>query len=361
MLEIWKQLEKQHGDEGLFVGSDDGVAAVESIPTGSFVLDDALGIWGVPRGHIVQYAGFQSSGKTLLSLTTIAEWQKKDPRNWAMFIDAEFSYDQNWARMLGVDTDRLFVYKENDGTKIFERLVGLPKKDGEGKQKKGILDIEIEMGGTGLGIIVLDSVAAVQPPIEQNNAVNQQDMAPMARFLPKVLRRLTPLLSETGVTLIAINQIRMKPGVMYGNPEDSPGGTALKFACAQMVNFAKIGAKDSAILDSAGEQTGHHIRARIDKNKKAPPHRQAEFAIEYLKGIVAKNEEVKELGVRYGVIARPNNKTYELDGVKYNGKDAIADALLDPTLQESVMLRVKDAKANNVSVSQPVDEQEEGE
>jgi recombination protein RecA len=278
-----------------------------------------------------------------------------------MFIDAEFSYDQNWAKSLGVDTERLYVYKENDGTKIFDRLVGIPKKDGVGKLKKGVLDIEIEMGGTGLGIIVLDSIAAMQAPIEQNNAVSQQDMAPMARFLPKALRRLTPLLSQTGVTLIAINQLRMKPGVMYGNPEESPGGTALKFACSQMVNLAKINAKESALMNEADEQVGHHIRARIDKNKKAPPHRTAEFAIKYLSGIADRNIEVLDLGAKYGVICRPNNRTYELDGVKYNGKDAIADALLDTDLQENVMTRVKEAKANNVSVAVLDDEQSEEE
>lgn len=349
MTDIWKQIEKEHGDEGLFVGSDTGTTFTEAISTGSYALDDALGTWGVPKGHIVQFAGFQSSGKTLLSFTTIAEWQKKDPRNWAMFIDAEFTYDADWARSLGVDTDRLYVYKENKGAKIFDRLVGIPvKPDKNGnikKAKQGILDLEVENGGTGLGVIVLDSVAAMQVPMEESSKAGKANIALVARFLPPELRKLTPLLTQTGVTFIAINQLRYKPDVMYGDPTDSPGGTALKFACAQMVNLGIINTKESRI-EEGGARVGHHIRAKVDKNKKAPPYRQAEFAIKYLEGIVDKNVELRDLGTHYGVIERPNNVTYLLDGVKYKGKDAIADALLNEELQQSVLARIKEAKAN---------------
>jgi len=358
MAEIWKQLEKQHGEEGLFVGSNDNYSYSDSISTGSIALDDALGIWGIPKGHVVQYSGFPSSGKTLLSYTTIAEWQKKDTKNWAMFIDAEYSYDQQWAKSLGVDTDRLYVYKENSGKEIFDRLVGVQNKGSTGKAKKGVLDLEIEMSGTGLGVIVLDSIAAMQPPVEEASLVDGQDMAAMARFLPKALRRLTPMLSATGIVFIAINQIRMKPGVMYGNPEESPGGTALKHACSQMINLAKMSGKDSKI-EEGKEQIGHHVRAKVDKNKKSAPFRTAEFAIEYLRGIVNRNEEVLELGVRYGVILRPNNRTYELDDVKYNGKDTLIEALKDLSLQESVITRSKEARANNVKVSALIEEENE--
>src|SRR3989304_6277785 len=137
MSDIWKQMEKQHGEEGLFIGNDTMTTYSDAISTGSYALDDALGIWGVPKGHIVQYAGFQSSGKTLLSFTTIAEWQKQNPNHWAMFIDAEFTYDANWARSLGVDTERLYVYRENKAANIFQRLVGVPAKaDQKGQIKK---------------------------------------------------------------------------------------------------------------------------------------------------------------------------------------------------------------------------------
>lgn len=348
MKEIWNQMQKQHGGEGLFSGSDNMYTFSDVISTGSHLMDDALGIWGIPRGHVVQYAGFESSGKTFLSLTTIAQWQKKSPENWAFFVDAEFTFDATWAAGLGVDLDRLYVYRENRGIQIFERLVGTPgKKLGSPKEKKGILDIELESGGSGLGLIVIDSIAAMQPPQEETSEVGKANMALMARFLPPELRKITPLLSATGVTLIGINQLRMKPGVMYGNPEESPGGAALKHACAQMVHMAKMQGKDSR-LESGDETVGHHVRARIDKNKKAPPWRVAEVAIDFTKGIANKNVEVRELGVKYGVILKPNNKTYELDGVKYNGKDAIAAVLSDETLQASVMERVKTAKSQMI-------------
>jgi recombination protein RecA len=335
------------------------------ISTGSHALDDALGIWGVPRGHIVQYAGFESSGKTLLSLLTIAEYQRKNPNGWAFFIDAEFAFDQVWAKSLGVDLDRLKVYRENRAVNIFERLVGEPKKilpgrtQPEGQKKKGLLDFEMEMGGTGLGLIVLDSVAASQPPIEEGTPMGKQNIAAMARFLPAALRALTPKLSDTGVTFIAINQLRYKPEVLYGDPTESPGGTALKFACAQMVNLGIVNKKEAKIYN--GEtQIGHTIRAKIQKNKKAPPFRVAEFMIEYNKGIVNKNLETRDLGAKYGVIERPNNRTWVLDGVKYNSKDEIAEALNNKELQNKVMEKVKEAKAymieNNVQLKETIEE-----
>lgn len=364
MADIWKELEKQHGDEGLFVGTDDMTTFSKSISTGSYALDDALGIWGVPRGHIVQYAGFESSGKTLLSLTTIAEWQKKNPENWAMFIDAEYTFDPVWAASLGVDLDRLYVYKENKGNKIFNRIFGVPKVNkvtGEvSKSKPGILDLELQAGegGTGLGIIVLDSIAAMQPPTEAGRKTEQQDIALMARFLPPQLRKLTPLLTATGVTFIAINQLRYKPDVMYGNPTDSPGGTALKFACAQMINLGMLRNKDSRIYDEDGTQVGHHIRAKVEKNKKAPPFREADFAIKYLEGIVNRNMEVRDIGARYGIIERPNNKTWILNGVKYNGKEAIATALENKDLCDEVLTSAIEAKS---VVSLPATENNEEE
>lgn len=350
MADVWKAMEKQHGDEGLYAGNSSMTTYSDVISTGSHALDDALGIWGLPQGHIVQFAGFEQSGKTLMALSTIAQWQKQAPDNWAMFIDAEFTYMQEWAEAIGVDTSRLMVYRENKGSEIFARLVGVPSKPnprtGEIKKvKPGILDQEIELGGTGLGVIVLDSVPAMSVPMEEASKPGKANIALMARFLPPELRKLTPLLTQTGVLFIAINQLRFRPDVMYGDPTSSPGGQALKHACAQMVNFGMINSKESRIEED-GERIGHHVRAKVEKNKKAPPYRVAEFGIKYLEGVVDKHIEVRDIGARYGVIDRPNTKTWELDGVKYNGKDAIAAALLDEELQLSVLERAKEAKAN---------------
>ncbi len=361
MADIWKTIEKQHGPEGLYVGNTDMTTYSGAIPTGSYGLDDALGIWGLPKGHMVQFAGFEQSGKTLMALSAIAQWQKQGSSNWAMFIDAEFTYTKEWAEMLGVDTSRLYVYRENKGPEIFARLTGIPGKPNlQGvikKVKPGILDLEIENGGTGLGIIVLDSVPAVLVPMEEASAPGKQNMALMARFLPPELRKLTPLLTKTGVLFIAINQLRFTPGVMYGDPTMSPGGQALKHACAQIINFGRMKGKDSKI-EEGEEQTGHHIMAKIDKNKKAPPFRKATFGIKYTEGVVEQNIEIRDLGAKYGVILRPNNRIWELDGIKYSGKDDIAEALKEETLQQSVLERVKEAKKNCIHLVNVDDETE---
>lgn len=343
MEHIWKELQKQHGEEGLFHGNDDMTTFTDVISSGSHLVDDALGIWGLPRGRVIQFAGQEGSGKTYMSLIAIAEYQKTHSDGWAMFIDAEYTFDSDWAEKLGIDLSRLIVYRENSGIKIFERIIGQPSKTVNKKSKLGVLDLELQ-NPTGLGLIVLDSLAGMAPPAEETSEVGKNNMALMARFLPPELRKLTPLLSLTGVTMIFINQIRFTPGVVYGNPETSPGGTALKHAHTMMLNFSRIAAKNSTIESEDGERIGHHVRVRVDKNKLAPPFRVAEIAITYESGITEHNIELRTLGAKYGVIERPNNKVWILDGEKYNGKDAMAEALLDKELQLSVLERVKEAK-----------------
>ena len=343
MKAIWKEMQKQHGDEGLYAGSDDMTEFTEVIPTGSYALNDALGIWGLPRGRVIQFAGQESSGKTYMSLIAIAEYQKANPENWAMFIDAEFTFDKKWAAQLGVDLDRLFVYRENNGVKIFERLIGRPSKTGAAKSKLGLLDMEKE-NPSNLGIIVLDSVAFIKPPQEETSEVGKANMALLARFLPPVLRQLTPMLADTGVSFIGINQVRMDPGVMYGNPESSPGGRAFKHACSVMLNFSRIAAKDSVILDNNGDKVGHHVRVKVSKNKLAPPFREAELALLYNGSVSEHNLEIRDLGDKYGILERPNNKTWIYNGTQYNGKDKMAEALLDDDLRNEVIEKIMEVK-----------------
>jgi len=343
MADIWKEITKQHGDEGLFHGNDDMTTFTDVVSSGSYMLDDALGIWGLPSGRIIQFAGQESSGKTYMSLISIAEYQKANPDGWALFIDAEFTFDSSWAAKLGVDLDRLVVYRENSGIKIFERILGQPSKTNPDKKTKlGILDMESE-NPSGLGIIVLDSLAAMQPPAEELSEVGKANMALMARFLPPEIRKLTPMLSKTGVIFIVINQVRLSPGILYGNPETTPGGKTFKHHCSMMLNFSRIAAKDSVIEENK-ERVGHHVRVRVDKNKLGPPYRTAEVAILYNSGITEHNIELRDLGAKYGIIERPNKKTWVLDGEKYNGKDAIAEALLDVNLQKLLLERIKLAK-----------------
>lgn len=371
MRKIWDDICKAHGEEGISAASE-GIKALDEedvISTGSLVLDEALGTWGIPRGHIVQYAGFQSSGKTLLSLTTIAEWQKRHPENWAVFVDAEYTYDPTWAASLGVDNERVLLIKENSASKIFDYLVGVPakRKDNSAELKKakpGILDRVIEEKDDKLGLIVLDSVAAIQPPQEETSRSGKDNIALHARFLPPVLRKITPMLDKAKVAFIAINQLRYKPDVMYGDPTDSPGGTALKFSCAQMINLGVINSADSKFFDEEDKeiQIGHHVRAKIQKNKKAPPFRKAEFAIEYTKGVVNRHVEIRDLGDMYKVLERPNNKTWIYNEEKFNGKDAMAEFIKNnPEAQKDILTKIKEAKAYNLVKIEPKSEDIENE
>lgn len=345
MADIWKAMNKEFGEEGLFVGNLEPNTYEDVLHTGSYALDDALGIGGFPRGSIIHLAGAQSSGKTMLALSTIAQCHREDPEAWALFVDAEYTFDAAWATSLGCDVSRIMVYKENRGVQIFERLVGQsdPKKPGI-KKKQGVLDLEAESGGTGLKLIVLDSIACIQPPMEETSEVGKANMALLARFLPPELRRITPLLAKTKVSLIGINQIR-DTMAMYGDPTSSPGGRALSHANSVMVNFAKINGADSKI-ERNGEQVGHHVKARIDKNKKSTPFKVAEFAIEYTKGIVNQNEELRQLGCKYGLIERPNNRTYIYAGQTYTSKDLMNEALIDKDVQNKIWEEICAAKQN---------------
>ena len=342
MADIWKQMERQHGSEGLFVGNMSDVGKCDAISTGSYALDDITGIGGIPRGAITQFAGIQSSGKTLMALSTLAQWQKMDPKNWGMFIDCEYTFDSSWAVSLGVDLERVMVYKENRGIPIFERLIGQPDKKIPGKKaKQGLLDMVIEEGSGNFGIIILDSIATLQAPVEEVAEIGAQSMAPLPRFLGPVLRRLTPLLSAANVAFIGINQLRDSMA-MYSAP-DSPGGRMLKHAASLQVSFNKLNGADHTI-ERNNEQVGHVISSKILKNKLSSPFKSTEFSIEYLKGVVNKHEEIRDLGVKYGLIRRPNNRTYEFNGQQYIGKDKMAALFLDEIAQNDMWLKIAEAK-----------------
>jgi recombination protein RecA len=349
IVSIWDKMNRLYGDDGM-----GRIGDVKSLTTGSKVLDEALGVWGNPRGRIIQYAGKESSGKTFMSLMAIREWQRLDPKNWAYFIDAEYSFDMEWASSLGVDTSekRLRILRSNNGSEIFEKLCGVPSKEpGKPKAKPGLLDLVDECGGadaSGLGIIVLDSIAAVAPPMELASRAGKNNMSLMARFMPPELRKLVPLLSCTDVIFIAINQVRTNPGQLFGDPESTPGGAAWKHHCSVMVHFTTQERKDSRIFNEFGDQIGHRVSARIDKNKVGQPRRRCEFDIEYLNGIINKNIEIATLGVKYGVVLRPSlvKYTYDRDGeeLKWRGKDNFYNALLDGNLSEEVFNKVVIAK-----------------
>lgn len=361
MDDIWGEVCKSFGSDGLFEADGDFIEGAKPETTGSPALDEAVGIWGYPKGRIVQLAGQESSGKTLMSLMAIRGWQRKNPKNWAVFIDAEYTFEPQWAARLGVDLSRLKIIKKNAGAEVFTLINGAPPKEiGKAKTRPGLLDRVIEGGGadeTGLGIIVLDSMAALQPPQEITSEAGKQNVAPEARFLPPELRKLTPLLAASDVIFIAINQVRLNIGQMYGDPYSSPGGKAWKHHISLMVNFAGLTSKDTAIFDANDVKIGHRVRARIDKNKCAPPYRVCEFDIKYLEGLVNSHKEVCELAIRYDVLERPNQTTYTFKGETLaRGRDNLHDRVKgDPKLQDELLVLVKEAQAAGMKPDAPIE------
>lgn len=330
-----KEISKFFGEDTIFF--DGNIATrYESISTGSPNLDEAIGIGGIPMGRITQLAGQESSGKTMLALSCIKEYLNKNPENTALFIDAEYTYDPIWAEKQGVDTKRVMVIKTNDAKAIFEGLIGKVKVNSVtkkvSKSMKGILDHIIEGVDPrfkNLGIIVLDSIAVLNTPMEVSADIGKANMAPIPRFLSTELKKLTPVIAQANVAFIGINQVRVNLGQMFGDPSTSPGGKALKHACSLMVNMAPVFSSDSVIKNEAGDKVGHTVRAKIQKNKVGAPFRQAEYKVKYEEGIVDKAQEIFDLGVKYNLIERPNNQSYIISGEKIRGRDAAIKVFSD--------------------------------
>ena len=344
---------------------------VEVISTGSLALDYAIGAGGVPRGRITQFAGKESSGKTFLALQVAANWQKKHPDNCFAFLDAEYTYDSEWAEKFGIDNDRVFYVKSNEAENLFRGLVGKVKVNSATKKETkvaGLFDMiksgqKIKLPGPNgrtnnidlsrLGLIILDSVAAMQPPMERQSDVGKQNMALMARFLSVELRKITPGVADANVAMILINQLRVDPGKMFGNPEDSPGGRALKHACSLMLNIGPMSGADNTVYDDNGFKIGHRVRAKVGKNKVGSPYRQAEYLIEYVKGVVSKEEEILDVGQKTGFIVRPSVRSYEIEGEKFSSKKDVLDYIVQNL--EYLEEKIRDSFSETAEFQQEVE------
>lgn len=366
--EAEKEMIKFFGEDTVFFDGNISTK-YDSISTGSPRLDESIGIGGIPKGRITQFAGQESSGKTMLSLSCIREYLNENPENTALFIDAEYTYDPAWAEKQGVDTSRVMVIKTNDARAIFEGLIGKMKINKQTKKSsksmKGILDHVIE--GTdprfkNLGIIVLDSIAVLNTPLEISADIGKANMAPIPRFLSTELKKLTPVVAQANVAFIGINQVRVNIGQMFGDPTSSPGGKALKHACSLMLNMAPVFSADAVIKNSDNEKIGHTVRAKIQKNKVGAPFRQAEYKIEYEKGMVSFHEEVFYLSTKYGIITRPTSQSYMIDGEKVRGADAALSNFVDRGLAEKHSKVIRDCYIDGVEINavgdQDCDEEE---
>ncbi|MCB0588959.1 MAG: recombinase RecA [Phaeodactylibacter sp.] len=311
------RLEKTYGKGTIMRLGDDSVVEVDSIPTGSLGLDIALGVNGLPRGRVVEIYGPESSGKTTLAIHAIAECQKQG--GIAAFIDAEHAFDRTYARALGVDTENLLISQPDNGEQALEITENLIRS--------GAIDI-----------IVIDSVAALVPRSEIEGEMGDSKMGLQARLMSQAMRKLTGTIGRTGCCCIFINQLREKIGVMFGNPETTTGGNALKFYASMRLDIRRSG---SAIKDKEGNVVGNHVKVKVVKNKLAPPFRVAEFDIMFGEGI-SKTGEIVDLGVDHDIIQK-SGAWYSYDNAKIaQGREAAKQFLMDnPEVAVEIEKKIK--------------------
>lgn len=311
------RLDKTYGKGTIMFMGDSSVQEVESIPTGSLGLDIALGVGGLAKGRVVEIYGPESSGKTTLAIHAIAECQKRG--GIAAFIDAEHAFDRFYARSLGVDTENLLISQPDNGEQALEITENLIRS--------GAIDI-----------IVIDSVAALVPRSEIEGEMGDSKMGLQARLMSQAMRKLTGSIGRTGCCCIFINQLREKIGVMFGNPETTTGGNALKFYASMRLDIRRSGA---AIKDKDGNMVGNHVKVKVVKNKLAPPFRIAEFDIMYGEGI-SKTGEIVDLGVDNDIIQKSGSWYSYQDAKIAQGREAAKQFIKDnPEVADEIEKKIK--------------------
>ncbi|EMR03437.1 recombinase RecA [Cesiribacter andamanensis] len=322
------KLEKTYGKGTIMKLSDEKVVDVPAISTGSLGLDIALGIGGIPRGRVIEIYGPESSGKTTLTLHCIAEAQKQG--GMAAFIDAEHAFDRTYAEKLGIDTQNLLISQPDNGEQALEIAEHLIRS--------GAIDI-----------IVIDSVAALVPKGELEGEMGESKMGLQARLMSQALRKLTGAINKTNCTCIFINQLREKIGVMFGNPETTTGGNALKFYASVRLDIRRIG----QIKEGADNIVGNRTRVKVVKNKVAPPFKQVEFDIMYGEG-VSKAGEILDLGVELDIIKKSGSWFSYNDQKLGQGRDGVKQLIKDnPELTEELEKKIR-AKIKGEHLEEPI-------
>ncbi len=333
------QIERQFGKGSVMRLGDSGPTKdVEVISTGSINLDIALGVGGIPRGRVIEIFGPESSGKTTLTLQIIAECQKNG--GTAAFVDAEHALDPGYAAKLGVNVDDLLVSQPDTGEQALE-----------------ITDLLVRSGA--VDVVVIDSVAALTPKAEIEGEMGDTHVGLQARLMSQALRKLTANIKRSNTSVVFINQIRIKIGVMFGNPETTPGGNALKFYSSVRLDIRRIGA-----IKRGDEVIGNQTKVKVVKNKVAPPFRVAEFEIIYEKGI-SREGEIIDLGIKHNIVAR-SGSWYSDEGDRIGqGRDNAREYLIanpkisaeiEKKIRALLMLKVVDGEKPVAAVEEALDE-----
>ena len=313
------KIEKDYGKGSIMTLGDQPDSAVSVIPSGSIALDHALGIGGYPRGRVIEIFGPESSGKTTLAIHAIAEAQKAG--GIAAMIDAEHAFDRSYAKNLGVNVDTLLISQPDNGEQALE-----------------IADNLIRSGA--IDIIVIDSVAALTPKAEIEGEMGDNKVGLQARLMSQALRKLTANISKTNTCCIFINQLREKIGILFGNPETTTGGNALKFYASVRIDVCKV-----TQLKDGDEATGNRTRAKVVKNKMAPPFRKAEFDIVFGEGI-CKVGEIVDLAVEYDIVHKSGSWFSYGESKIGQGREAVLQVLRDnPELSDEIEAKVREALA----------------
>jgi recombination protein RecA len=317
------KIDKDYGKGSVMMMSDKGLVEQEVISTGSIGLDVALGIGGLPKGRVIEIYGPESSGKTTLAIHVIAQAQKKG--GMCAFIDAEHAFDSNYAQKLGVDIDNLLISQPDYGEQALE-----------------IADRLILSGA--LDVVVIDSVAALVPKSELEGEMGDSKMGLHARLMSQALRKLTATISKTNSCCIFINQLREKIGVMFGNPETTTGGNALKFYASVRLDIRRM-----AQIKDGEEVIGNHIKVKVVKNKVAPPFRMAEFDIIYGEGI-SKVGEIIDMGVELGIVQKSGSWfSYNSDKLG-QGREAVKQLMLDnPEMANEIEAKIREKIKENMA------------
>ena len=316
-----EKLDKTYGKGSVMKLGDAPVEKVDVIPTGSLTLDMALGVQGYPKGRVVEIYGPESSGKTTLAIHAIAEVQKQG--GIAAFIDAEHAFDQFYAQNLGVDVANLLISQPDNGEQALE-----------------IADNLIRSGA--IDLIVVDSVAALTPRAEIEGEMGDSQMGLQVRLMSKALRKLTASINKAGCCCIFINQLREKIGVMFGNPETTTGGNALKFYASVRIDIRR-----AAQIKDGEEVIGNRTKVKIVKNKVAPPFRKAEFDIMYGEGI-SKVGEIIDIGVELNILKKSGSWFSYGETRLGQGRDAVKSLILDnPEMMEELEIKIKEALASD--------------